>query len=618
MTGKEDQHAGEQPPPAAADSGLAALALALAQSARAGPDPKLADFLDKQGALAEAQQALACVQLEHLHEERSLHHRHLALKFFGDRLRIAIELLAVALGLMIVIGLGVMVWQASQDHGLVVESFSAPADLTARGASGQALAEDLTSRVAAIGAAANQVSFSRSEEVRAGQGSELKVEIPQTGISVDELSRFLHRWLGHETVLNGEARDEAGGQVSILLHIAGADPIQVTGPASDLSGLMQKTAERAYATFDPVNNIVYLAASGRGPDALAAAQAFAKRSGFYALLADVDPDRPRALSEALIDTELHAPVVFGWLEAASASQDLGHDQAADDFYRRMIATRASEQPAAASGGYAHAIAEAQYYLDRASGDFTALSDQIGRLRLTSVLNLYADWAAAAAGEHDVASARHLLVRGLAADPVDKPFLEASWLVSAAADDWPSALSDAKALAAREEAAKAAATGPAWATSDELTLATRYRPWLALAEAKTGDVRAAQLLIAASPADCYLCVRMRGQIAEAAGDRPMADHWFAEAVRQAPRLPMAYLDWGQAVLARGDTAGAVAKFTLAHQFGPHFADPLKDWGDALARQGRFREALAKYDEALKDAPNWVELRQARNQTARQAG
>ncbi len=72
------------------------------------------------------------------------------------------------------------------------------------------------------------------------------------------------------------------------------------------------------------------------------------------------------------------------------------------------------------------------------------------------------------------------------------------------------------------------------------------------------------------------------------------------------------------MARGDLAGALAEIEKAHQTGPHWADPLKVWGDVLARQGQWRSALAKYDEALKDAPAWVELHQARDAAARRAG
>jgi tetratricopeptide (TPR) repeat protein len=102
----------------------------------------------------------------------------------------------------------------------------------------------------------------------------------------------------------------------------------------------------------------------------------------------------------------------------------------------------------------------------------------------------------------------------------------------------------------------------------------------------------------------------------AGDRAGADRLFAEAVRQAPNLPMAYWRWGQTILARGDLAGATKQLALAHEKGPHFADPLKAWGNVLVKQGHTKEALVKYDGALKYAPDWKQLHEAREAAGRQ--
>ena len=55
---------------------------------------------------------------------------------------------------------------------------------------------------------------------------------------------------------------------------------------------------------------------------------------------------------------------------------------------------------------------------------------------------------------------------------------------------------------------------------------------------SGDTASAEALIAATPLDCYLCVRVRGQIAAIKHDWPSAERWFSEAVRQAPSLPFA--------------------------------------------------------------------------------
>jgi len=43
--------------------------------------------------------------------------------------------------------------------------------------------------------------------------------------------------------------------------------------------------------------------------------------------------------------------------------------------------------------------------------------------------------------------------------------------------------------------------------------------------------------------------------------------------------------------------------------------LKAWGDVLAKKGKTKEALAKYDEALKYAPNWKQLKEAREAAAK---
>ena len=145
-----------------------------------------------------------------------------------------------------------------------------------------------------------------------------------------------------------------------------------------------------------------------------------------------------------------------------------------------------------------------------------------------------------------------------------------------------------------------------------------RPLAALAQARSGDIAGAQTLIATTPLDCYLCVRVRGLIAAEAKDWPTAERWFAEAARQGPSLPFAYTEWGEMRLAKGDLPGAIAVFEIAHRDGPQFADPLKGWGDALARQGQWGEALGKYDLALAAGPAWQALRQARDEAARRAG
>ena len=63
-------------------------------------------------------------------------------------------------------------------------------------------------------------------------------------------------------------------------------------------------------------------------------------------------------------------------------------------------------------------------------------------------------------------------------------------------------------------------------------------------ARDGDAANAQALIDTAPADCYLRLRVRGQIAADSHKWPAAERWFSEATRQVPSLPFAFSDWGQ--------------------------------------------------------------------------
>ncbi len=628
VLGGDDEQPETEAPQALAGAEAFAAAVAARMSAS---DRQVAHdtsaFLKEQTRLLETQR-------RHLEDEHASRLTQLRLtvaaakrKRYADYMRNALYTCIALLVVGVLLAAVRMTVEAMSDHGLVVEDFTVPSDLASRGVTSQALAEDLASRVAAIRAFTNSHSLTYSGEVRADQAGILKVQIPETGVSVDELEHFLHRWLGHETVVDGELREDAGGQVSIVLHIAGADPIVVSGSSADLDRLMQTAAENAFAVFDPVNDIIYLGATAGTPEEYDAAVRYVHsarltlsgrdRAGGYTLVAGGDPDPRRALSEAMIPIDTDPRLMVAWMTASNVSARLGHDEAAVQFARKWVATRRQDQPTSEQAAYSGMIAVGRSVIDGATGDFGALRGYYQAVDRNSdqVTRRYADGAYVAALLHDEAAAREDLALALAAGPPDSTVLQARWHVSSSAGDWTQALDAAKALVAAEEAQKSAALRsdpqrPEFAARYDLAVATQYRPLLAYAEAMTGDTTSATALISQTPTDCYLCVGTRAEIAAVAGDAATADRWFAEAVRQAPDLPMAYYEWGQALLVRGDLAGAARQFSLAHEKGPHFADPLKAWGDVLVKQGQPKEALAKYDEALKYAPNWAALKQAR--------
>jgi tetratricopeptide (TPR) repeat protein len=139
-----------------------------------------------------------------------------------------------------------------------------------------------------------------------------------------------------------------------------------------------------------------------------------------------------------------------------------------------------------------------------------------------------------------------------------------------------------------------------------TLSRQVWPYAAWALAHLGKMPLALTLIAKTPGDCYLCVRVRGELDATRGNWSGAAYWFAKATAQAPSIPFAYTDWGAMLLAKGDLDNAIAEFKNARDKGPHFADPLEMWGEALIAKNRSDLALAKFAEANKCAPNWGRL------------
>jgi tetratricopeptide (TPR) repeat protein len=115
----------------------------------------------------------------------------------------------------------------------------------------------------------------------------------------------------------------------------------------------------------------------------------------------------------------------------------------------------------------------------------------------------------------------------------------------------------------------------------------------------------------SPCLAALSLGMAGRTAEA----DAIFHRLGPGHPHCSRPSPVYMARGVSEMNRGNLKSAEADLAQAHTNAPHFADPLKDYGDLLACEGRWNDALAKYDEALKYAPNWLSLHQARDEAAR---
>jgi hypothetical protein len=169
----------------------AALALALTGASREKADA----FLDDQ-------RALIADQRHHMREQ----FKQLRLGILGQRLSIALKGLIALLGLLIAVGLGAAVRNASQADGLVVEAFSVPLRLAETGIAGDVVADDITNKIAAIGDIASSHSLDTSKDVSKDRAEDIKVEIPETGVSLGQAWRYLRLWFGHERQMTGNLR----------------------------------------------------------------------------------------------------------------------------------------------------------------------------------------------------------------------------------------------------------------------------------------------------------------------------------------------------------------------------------------------------------------------------
>src|ERR1700734_1518975 len=94
----------------------------------------------KAEAYLDEQTRLARLQSEELVREDKLRHWSLRVHHVSDVMKLAFEISLAFIVLAVAIGLGAMVWSATQDRDLVVEAFSVPQDMAQAGMTGTVLA----------------------------------------------------------------------------------------------------------------------------------------------------------------------------------------------------------------------------------------------------------------------------------------------------------------------------------------------------------------------------------------------------------------------------------------------------------------------------------------------
>jgi tetratricopeptide (TPR) repeat protein len=562
-----------------------AVALAMAGASRTEADAYLRD------------------QRNHLHEQ--LKQIHLGL--WEVRLGVFLRLATAVVGVAFATALALMIWQASSSNGLIIESFSVPPDMATRGLTGEVVAARVLDRLTLL---QSQTPTARPAKSYSNTWNEhgIKLEIPETGISLSELDNWLRQKLGHDLRVSGEiVRTATGITVTARAGEQGAET--VSGPDTDVDVLVGQLADSIYRMTQPFRYGIYLMRhENRAVDAVPVFKELAlngtpdDRAWSYNMWAQAagvaagDSELQLRMYQQAQAADPDATVVYFNLTGSLYS--FGRYEEAlksfGDWHTHLIGgkqrtTPANEVPAA--DGRQKADRDNLIGAFHDAGPVYVDSIRIGIPGLGRVV-LLNRLIRSQLGEHDLAGVR----ASLADHPADNASRAYGLLQALAAEDWRTALGLGDAMAAYLK------ENP---HDRHVTLMLYARP-LAYAQAQLGDFAKAERSIAPTPANCYPCLITRAQIAELRGQHGRADWWFARATETAPSFAFAFNEEGKTLLTRGKPDEAVSRFTIANQKSPHFADPLEGWGEALMMKNQSHLALAKFTEAEQYAPNWGRL------------
>lgn len=549
---------------------------------------------------------LARVQFEHLHEQRILNVSHLRVRLWRERLQLFLQaflvlaaLAAAALALSLLQG-------AFVSRRVVVEAFDTPATLAARGLTPKVVAGQLRDALARLQAATRAADTKL--DVANAWDNDIKIEVPETGVSIGEIDRLLRSRFGHDLAIGGDVTQGLDGQLSLRVRGADMDAKTFTGAPQDLPKLVEQGAEYLYGAAEPFLFAVYLDQSGRAADAetflagafpTAAPAVRAELANVWGNVAASQGRYGEAIERYRVAIHLDPRMWSAWANLVGALAETEGEEAA------FRATGWMRVAAAAAPRSARPTPDNWQNSDPLTQDWAAwLADLDFDARRTGgagTSDLIAGplMADAAARMHNFAAADRDL---LASDPKD-PNTAAERLFIAgfrALDEG----TPSRALPPLEALDALLRANPSLADSYVEATCT-----LGLAYGLTGQTAKAEAVFARRGRS-VACYAFHADVLDRAGDWPGAQAAFARAVALAPDLPFAWQRWGLAMLRHGDPAGAIAKFAAAHQRGPHWAEPLKGWGDALLAEGRRSDAAAKFAEATPLAPRWAALRQAR--------
>lgn len=548
------------------------------------------------------------LEISHFHEERRIVRRAARLKVISDIFRIITQFAFAIVVIAIAAAFAAMWWTALSSKAVVVDPFDSPASMSVSGLTGTVVAGKVLDELLRI---RDSTKFSAAQQqIRDAWSNSIEVKLPEAGISLDQINNALHRTFGHDTHIGGALTMSSKGTLQLSVRGDGIPPTTFEGGADEIDGLARKAAEYVFGYAQPALYSIYLITSGREEDGIAFIRTTFPRASEEerAVLANlwgeallimgkvseaeerfrfaltIDPHNWQAwnnLIGVLPQTAGEEATYRSGLDMAKAAQGLPSKEGPTLFDQTnfaklmldpgaVIAGLMADRQLAQHEGAAYdastwiAEQEAVRHDWRAVTVFLAESPQTDPTTAFDVA-LLPGLRAMEVGDHGRAVSQ--------LEAADK-FWQASPLLRAFFPDFACRLGRAYAEAGRIDKAM---------------------PLL-------GDRR---------------FVRCRAFLADALDrggqwDAARASYRAAEAT--APHLAFAYYREGLALARHGQPAQALQRLGIARQLSPHWADPQKAMGDLFAGQKQWDKALNAYNQALRWAPAWSELLQAKARAA----
>jgi tetratricopeptide (TPR) repeat protein len=615
VLGGEDERADHEAAEVAHQADAFASAVAARLSAN---DPEVSR---RTAAFLAAQTALIEVQKVHLEQEHSLRVRSLrnqvteqGLRRFGLRLRTTFQLLLASFMAALALGLLIMVYDAFHSKNVVIDQFEAPPQMSSQGLNGKVLAGGMLDVLTQIQVATR--SSADHPSLSTGWANDISIEIPETGLSIEQIERVLKTRFGHDTHIDGDLVQSHGGALALTVRGTGILPRTFTGQPDKLDDLLRQAGEYLYGQSQPGLWAWYLGDKGRGEEAIAFSQEMYPRANPvekpYVLnawanaivVSGASDANHRALALYREALRLKPDYFVAYYNVMQMLTNVGEEDAVISVGQQLL-KRAGGRPGRGDENLYQYWDAAVWNLRKLRDGFVSDMESHGGLGSITGSNGSENLSVALIDVflHDPEAAK-VRLQTTAVDPNSAPDVAAAAL--------------AKGLLAYEthDIAEAARQ------MDILTQAYR-EPVVRMSSANiicfavpvfeaAGQNAAADAALSAVGSLRFLdCSRFRGDLSDARGDWAQAQRWYAQAVELAPSLPAGYFSWGVARAKHGDLSGAIDMFAKAHERGPNWADPLKAWGDVLVKQSKPKEALAKYDQAMAAAPQWQELSAVRS-------